>query len=83
MQRLFQAVADRFGQAALGIVAAEFPEERAAQVLGLDLIKPAKGAPEILGFHYSNGFGKCVIDAPTWAEARTQITKFSAQRAAA
>lgn len=48
---------------------------RAAQLKGLDLIKPTKGNPGILAIDFKNK-GKCVIDAQTWAQARTQINNY-------
>ncbi len=52
---------------------------RSAQLKGLSLIKPTKGNPGILAYNFktkdANGVFPCVIDAQTWAEARTQITK--------
>lgn len=53
---------------------------RAAQLKGLSLIKPTKGNPGILAYNFNskgpNGVFPCVIDAQTWAEARTQITNY-------
>lgn len=52
---------------------------RAAQLKGLSLIKPTKGNPGILAYNFNtktNGIHPCVIDAQTWAEARTQITNY-------
>jgi hypothetical protein len=53
---------------------------RAAQLKGLSLIKPTKGNPGILAHNFNQkdarGVFPCVIDAPTWAEARKQITNF-------
>ena len=50
---------------------------RAAQIKGLDLIKPTRGNPGILGYTVNGDkLGACVIDAQTWAQAREQINNF-------
>ena len=53
---------------------------RAAQIKGLDLIKPKKGNPGIIAYDMNKrnaaGVFPCVIDAQTWAEAQTQINKY-------
>ena len=46
---------------------------RACQIKGIDLIAPTRKSPGILGTHWVNGFGRNVIDAQTWSEARKQI----------
>jgi hypothetical protein len=55
---------------------------RAAQIKGLDLLKPTKSVPEIYAVDYNNkdrsGCYKNVIDAKTWTEARQQIDKYYA-----
>ena len=55
---------------------------RAAQTLGLDLLRPTRGAPEVLAYDWSTGKGKCVVEAKNWAEAREQINAYARQRAA-
>lgn len=54
---------------------------RAAKMMGIDLSIPTRGNPGILATHWVNGFGKNVIDAATWAEAKEQINKYAQQRA--
>jgi methionine salvage enolase-phosphatase E1 len=54
---------------------------RAAQIKGIALIKPTRGNPGILGTVWKDGFGSHVIDAATWAEARTQINAWAAKQA--
>ena len=53
---------------------------RACQMLKVELVKPTKGCPGILGTHYVNGFGHNVIDAQTWAEAKTQLEEWRVKR---
>lgn len=55
--------------------------ERAAQMMGVNLMPPTKKAPGILGMHWVKGFGYCVVDAETWADARKQIDTYAHQRA--
>lgn len=49
---------------------------RAAQLKGLSIIKPTKGNPGILALNFNIKPAPCVIDAQTWAEARTQINNY-------
>lgn len=49
---------------------------RACQLKGIALIPPSKGSPGILGTIWSNGVGRHVIDATTWAEARKQLKQW-------
>lgn len=39
----------------------------------LDLSKPVKGSKEILVMDWSSGFGKIVVDALNWSDARAQL----------
>ena len=51
---------------------------RACQMLKIELVKPTKGCPGILGTHWHNGFGSHVIDANTWEEAKKQVDTWRA-----
>lgn len=46
---------------------------RACEVKGFDLLKPTKAAPGIVVYDYKSGFGRCIVEADTWAQARTQL----------
>lgn len=50
---------------------------RAAQIKGLSIILPTKASPGILAIDWSTknarGVYPCIVDALTWAQARTQI----------
>jgi hypothetical protein len=54
---------------------------RAAKQMKVDLIKPTRGCPGIIGTDWTSGFGKSVIDAQDWSEARKQLNTFAQQRA--
>lgn len=54
---------------------------RACEMARVDLIKPTRECPGILGTHWYNGFGTNVIDAATWAEARQQLRIWASARA--
>lgn len=56
---------------------------RAAKMMKLTLIVPTRGCPGILAHDWSTGFGKSVIDAQNWADARAQLNAFAQKRAAA
>lgn len=53
---------------------------RAAQMKGLDLIKPTKECPGIIAYNMKQkdqrGIYPCIIDAKTWAEARDQLNNY-------
>jgi len=53
---------------------------RAAQLIGLSLVKPTKGNPGIVAYDFNNrnerGVFPCVIDADTWEQARAQINNY-------
>ena len=53
---------------------------RACKLKNLDLMKPAKGAPEVLAYaqNVSNPLlpGACVVCAGNWSDARTQINNY-------
>lgn len=55
---------------------------RNCQQRKLALIKPTRACPGILAHDWSTGFGKCVIDAGTWAEAKDQLVKWAKARSA-
>jgi hypothetical protein len=55
---------------------------RAAKQMNVDLIKPTRGLKDIIGTDWSSGFGKSVIDAQNWADARAQLNAFAQKRAA-
>lgn len=52
---------------------------RACELKAIDLIKPTKRAPGILATDWNrkvSGAHPCVIDAPTWSDARAQIDAY-------
>lgn len=52
---------------------------RSAQFNGISVIKPKKGSPGIIAIDFNNkvnGVHPCVIDATTWAKARTQLINY-------
>jgi hypothetical protein len=46
---------------------------RAAQLKGLAICKQTKQDKGILVHDWSSGFGRCIVDAVTWADARKQL----------
>jgi hypothetical protein len=54
---------------------------RAAKMMKLDLIAPTRACPGIIATAWVNGFGKNVIDAQNWPQAREQINTYARQRA--
>lgn len=50
---------------------------RTAQAKGFDLIKPSKADKTILVMASINGFYKCMVEAATWAEARTKLAQLN------
>lgn len=43
---------------------------RHCQMMGYSLLKPSKQAPEILVMDWRSGFGKVIVEALTWKQAR-------------
>lgn len=46
---------------------------RATQLKGLDLIRPTRADKTIMIYDWSSGVGRCVVEAGSWADARTKL----------
>lgn len=53
---------------------------RNCEMLGLDVIKPTRAAPGILVHDWSVKPTRLIVDAHTWAQARTQLIDWARKR---